>query len=211
MAKVTSIKPRGRSTDRFVVSLDGEAFAVVSVDLLMRLSLHVDDELDERKQAALAEAAGELGAYDRAMRLLSARGRSRAGLLRKLLERGEKPAHAERAVERLASQGFLNDEAFARAFVRSKARVHGRRRIELELARQGVEREVAAAALDEVMADSTLDTDQVLDRLVEQKLRQLARFDAATRRRRVFGICARRGFSAGETLAAIERHEREDG
>lgn len=209
MAKVTSIKPRGRSTDRFVVSLDDEAFAVVGVDLLMRLSLHVNDELDEQAQANLAEAAGELGAYDRAMRLLVARGRSRAGLQRKLVEKGETSEHAARAVEKLSTQGFLDDEAFARSFVRSKARKHGRRRIEMELARNGVERSVATAALDEVMADPTLDTHDVLDQLVIRKIRELARYDAVTRRRRIFGVCVRRGFSTGETLAAIARHEEE--
>lgn len=209
MAKVTSIKPRGRSTDRFVVSLDGKAYAVVGVDQLMRLSLHVDDELDEQAQVKLTEVAGELGAYDRAMRLLVARGRSRAGLQRKLIEKGETSAHATRAVEKLANQGLLDDLAFARSFARSKSRTQGRRRIEMELARQGVERSVAAEALDDVMGDPTLDTHDVLDRLVSRKVRELARFDAPTRRRRIFGVCVRRGFSTGETLAAIKRHEEE--
>lgn len=209
MAKVTSIKPRGRSTDRFVVSLDGKAFAVVGVDQLMRLSLHVNDELDEQAQARLAEVAGELGAYDRAMRLLVARGRSRAGLQRKLVEKGETAEHARLAVEKLTTRGFLDDAAFARSFVRAKARKHGRRRIEMELLRQGVERGIATAAVDEVMADPTLDTHEVLDGLVARKTRELARFDAVTRRRRIVGVCVRRGFSTGETLAAIARHQEE--
>lgn len=205
MARITSIKPRGRSRDRFVVSLDDKAFAILGPDELLRHALHVDDELDEAAQAAVLVSAARLGAYDRAVRMLASRGRSQAGLLRKLVEKGEARVYAAEAVERLAGQGLLDDASFARQLVRSKASSFGRARLALELSRQGVEREVAREALDEVLADPALDATDTLDRFVARKLKALERFDEVTRRRRLLGACARRGFSTSATLAALAR------
>lgn len=209
MARISSIKPRGRSRDRFVVSLDGKAFATLGPDELLRHALHVDDELDEEAQAAVLASAARLGAYDRAVRMLASRGRSKTGLQRKLVEKGESPVYAAEAVERLARQGLLDDASFARQFVRSKASAFGRARLALELSRQGVGREVAREALDEVLADPSIDAEETLDRLVARKLRSLERFDEQTRRRRLLGACARRGFSTSATLAALARQREE--
>lgn len=206
MPIVTAIKPRGRSRDRYVVHVDGEPFATVDSDLLVAFSVHVDEELDAARQAELLSRAELLGARDRAVRMLAAQGRSVTGLERRLVEKGEAREHAREVVRQLVELGLMSDAAFARSFVRSRAGRHGRRRIAMELAREGVDDAVAREALDEVLGDPTLEAHETLARLVERKMRELARYDAQTRDRRVLGFCQRRGFGLTETLDAMRRY-----
>lgn len=205
MDRVTAIRPKGRTKNRWVVELDDRAFATVGPDELTRFSIHSGETLDPATKVAIAEASLALSAYDRAVRMLAAGGRAKGDLKRRLVEKGEKGDHAAAAVERLAAQGLLDDGAYARQYVRSRAGAHGRQRLAFDLSRRGVSRELAKAAVDEVLADPSIDARASLDRLAEKRLRSLASLDEPTRRRRVTAFLARRGFGAGEIRDALAR------
>ncbi|MDO4749955.1 MAG: regulatory protein RecX, partial [Eubacteriales bacterium] len=81
-------------------------------------------------------------------------------LLEKLVEKGESREDAEAAVERLTELGFLNDRRYAGLVARHyAAKGCGRKRIESELFRRRVPRELWDEALEEVPpSDDVLDT-----------------------------------------------------
>ncbi|NTV09604.1 MAG: recombination regulator RecX [Zoogloea sp.] len=83
---------------------------------------------------------------ERALRLLATREHSRAELARKLAAHGT-PDEISEILDRMTELGFLSDERFAAAFVRSKAARFGTQRLRFELARKGVADELIAAAL----------------------------------------------------------------
>jgi regulatory protein len=91
-------------------------------------------------------------ARERALRLLALRGRSRAELRKKLVERGFTKSAIDRVLENLGELGYLDDEAFAVNRARHLAvnRLYGNRKIEEKLREKGVEREAAQAAIREV-------------------------------------------------------------
>lgn len=66
--------------------------------------------------------------------------RSQSEVRRKLGENGIKGEDAEFVISELITEGFLNEERFARAFARGKFRVNkwGRRKIEAALKQKGV-------------------------------------------------------------------------
>lgn len=204
MKTITAIRAKGRARDRYVIEFDGTSGPTLDSELVVKLSVHIGDTLDARAEQELIDAAGRLGAYDRAVRMLAAAGRGREDLRRRLVQKGERPEHAAAAVERLAAQGLIDDAAFARSYVRSKAAGHGKRRIAMDLARKGITKDAVAAALEEALPDAT-DTAESIERLVERKLRSLASYDAATRYRRLLGFLARRGFGADEIRRALSR------
>ena len=78
------------------------------------------------------QSAYEL-ARDAALKLLSSKRFTVAGLRARLLERGNEPAVADAVTARLSELGLLDDEAYATAFVRDgrKLRGHGRWRLAL--------------------------------------------------------------------------------
>jgi len=82
----------------------------------------------------------EEGAKAAATRLVLQRMRGRRELLKRLTDSGYLLEYAEAAVEMLARNGYIDDVAFARAFILDKMRLrgHGETRIRQELRALGV-------------------------------------------------------------------------
>ena len=100
---------------------------------------------------------GPADAYQLGIRLVGLRAHSEAELRRKLLRRGCPEEEVETALRRLRGQGYLDDEAFARALVARRSAERGPRVIAAELAAKGVDRHLAAAALGEVDRERQLE------------------------------------------------------
>ena len=202
---VTGIVESARRDGRFVVELDGEAGPTVSLEIIERLALRVGAVLDDRRRLALETEAAALRTYDRALNLLAFRARSARELRRKLVEKGEEPALADAAVERLQARGLLDDGDFARQFTRAKVLGAGasKRRVQQELFRKGVARETADAAISEVFEDEQVDEQAIVDEAARKKARALAKLDPATRRRRLYGFLARKGYDGEQIRSAM--------
>lgn len=134
--------------------------------------------------------------YDRALDMLEAQGRATAELRRLLIRKGEPEADVDAAIERLRANGLLDDADFARQLTRSKALGAGlsRRRIQQELSKRGVAREISGEAIDQVFDEEDVDEHASIERVARKKLRMLTKVDDATRKRRLYGFLARRGY-----------------
>ena len=200
---VTAVIPDARREGRLAVLVDGQPAAIVSLDDIERLNLHVGATIDP---AALSEADADCALYDRALRLLAARSRSAAEIRRRLRRDGAVADRIERVIGALVSRGFLDDAAHARAVTRSRVRGRGTsaRRIEQELRRQGVPADVATEAIGEVFADESIDEATVALTVARKRAALLADLPAPVQRRRLYGFLARRGYSPDIVRAAVE-------
>lgn len=203
---ISAILPSPRKPGRFELVVDGRAHAVLSVEAIERLGLGVGGVLDERSDAAVQREAGILHTFDRALDMLALRARSSAELKRQLQRKGEPPEFVAIAIERLLAAGFLDDAAFARQFARSKVLGAGlsKRRLQQELGRRGVARDVGDCAIEEVFDEEELDDAASIERVARKKFKTLAKLDPATQRRRLYAFLARRGFD-GDDIAGVVR------
>lgn len=138
--------------------------------------------------------------YDRALDMLEARARGVAELRRLLLKKGEPESDVDAAIARLQANGLLDDANFARQLTRSKAAGAGlsRRRIQQELAKRGVARDVSDDAIGEVFDEEGIDENASIERVARKKLRMLMKVDGPTRKRRLYGYLARRGYDSDD-------------
>lgn len=192
---VTGIVASARRPGRFDLLVDGKARATVSADLVARHELRIGLALDEERGAALAVGVAELATLDRAVGVLAAHGRSAKDLRRRLVQKGEAPERVDAAVAKLEEAGLVDDAAYARQVARSRVLGRGdsRRRVQQELARKGVARDLATEAVAEVFDEEAVDEDALVEAAARKKLRSLGAMDAATRRRRLWAFLARRG------------------
>jgi regulatory protein len=206
MLVITALQESGRRPGRYAVAVDGEALATVSVEAISALRLHVGRTLTAGELERLREEGEVVAAYDRALDLLAFRPRAAAELRRRLVQKGIVAARAEAAVGRLVEQGLVDDRAFALAVTRSKALGGGasRRRIGQELARRGVDRETADAAVEEVWRDEEVDQSETVERLARKRLGALRGLEAGAQRRRLYAFLARRGYDADEIRRALD-------
>jgi regulatory protein len=206
MGVVTGIVESHRKDGRYVVQVDGKAWATVSLDILDRLQLRVGSELTPAREGELQDAAAALQTYDRALNMLAFQARSARDLRRRLLQKGEAQAHVDLAIERLAANGLVDDAQYARQLARSKVLGQGasKRRLQQEMFKRGVAREVADEAIDEVLEDEGVDQGELVEQVARKKLRSLEKLDAPTRRRRLYAFLARRGYEGDDIRRAIK-------
>jgi regulatory protein len=128
------------------------------------------------------------------LRLLTARARTRAELAEALDGRGVPRAVAGQVLDRLTAVGLVDDRAFAERFVVARHQDRGLARRELcrQLRDKGVDDSVIADAVSGLDPEQEIQTGR---RLVERKLRSMARLEPAVRSRRLVGMLARKGYS----------------
>lgn len=160
-----------------------------------------DDTGDDGKAAApRRRARTPLTAYERAVGLLARREHSRRELQRKLAVKGVEPDEAQAAVERLAGQGWQDEQRFAGSLARTRAQAgYGPVRIRAELGTHQLPDGVIDAALDELQAQH--DWREAARSLLERRLGEVAPSDPA-RRRKAQSLLLRRGFDS-ETVFSV--------
>lgn len=146
------------------------------------------------------------------LRLLTARGRTRAELAGQLAKRGYPDETSNRVLDRLAAVGLVDDADFAEHWVQSRRTNAGKskRVLAAELHTKGVDNDVITAALAGIDAGAERAR---AEQLVRVRLRRESLGDDETRvSRRLVGMLARRGYSqtvACEVVVAELAAERE--
>src|SRR5271169_1993420 len=134
-------------------------------------------------------------AKNAAYRLLTYRLRSHAELRQKLDEKGFNATIIDAVIEALQRFGYVNDSQFAEQLASCRIRLHGwgKRRIEQELLKKGVERQVVIETLASIFEkDIEIDTAK---KVASRKLISLGSVDREIKYRRLAGFLERRGFS----------------
>lgn len=201
---ITGIVASPRAPGRFSVIVDGKPAHTLGLAAIERLGLTVGQSTVGREEI-IAREEGALHTYDRAVMMLAARGRAAKDLERQLVRKGEPVEFARLAVERLVAEGFVNDESYARSFVRSKSAGAGlaRFRLKQELGRQGVDRTVADEAIAEVFEEESVDEIATATALAAKRVRSLRDADPQSQRRRLYAFLARRGYPPSVISSAI--------
>jgi len=143
--------------------------------------------------------------YAAALRALGRRDHFRAELAEKLRRKGFEPDLIEAALDRCAGNNLLDDGRLAGRFaeVRSEANGWGPRRIEAELRRRGVARDVAEKA-------ARLGPDRLRSALATALRRAQIRapdgwWRVSERRARMVSSLIARGFEVGDAISAVDR------
>jgi SOS response regulatory protein OraA/RecX len=163
---------------------------------------------------------------------LAVRPRSVAETRARLMSLGYQASLVQTAIERLTTIGYLDDEAFARAWVesRDRARPRGEHALRLELTRKGIDRQTIDGILDERTEaaranppsssagnDSGAGVDSAgspdvaaAERLLERRRPALLReADPRKRRQKAFTLLARNGFDPDVCRSVAARFDEE--
>jgi regulatory protein len=149
-------------------------------------------------------------AYLKALDLLARRDHSRGELKRKLSRRGFAEEELEDTLERLTSQGLLDDARFAAAWVESSLRngrgIGGKLLVDLQL--KGVPPETARQAVAAAAVDHPAEA--VLADIVGKRFAAFSNETATPKeRQRVYGYLQRRGFSLSSIISYFRNQNTE--
>ena len=199
---ITALSPTKRDPDRVTIKVNRKAVATLGRQHADDLGLAVGMPWTPE----LADAVAEMAIYDKAMRdatrRLSRRAMSRGQVRDKLRGLGHDDTVTQRVLDRLEALDLLDDAAFGRMLIAEtrRARPAGPRLLRHKLRQKGLD----PALIDTLVDEAQQSADPIDDarELVSKTLPRLARVDPATRRRRLYGVLARRGFE-GETITRV--------
>jgi regulatory protein len=128
------------------------------------------------------------------LRLLTNRARTRTELATALAARDIPGEIADHVLDRLASVGLVDDQAFAASF--ASGRHHDRGLAAREISRQLRDKGVAQELVDEAVLEIDPECERATAaRLVERKLRSMSALAPEVQTRRLAGMLARKGYS----------------
>ena len=140
--------------DKIHISVDGEYSFTVDETYFLSMGIYNGKEVDSDELEEIRETVNVRRAYNYAVSLLARRDHSEKELMEKLSRKGYTDG-AEAAIEKLRNSGYVSDERFARLYVRElrSLKKYGKRRIEQELYRKGIARDIISEVLDETDFD----------------------------------------------------------
>ena len=140
-----------------------------------------------------------------AYRYLTIRNRSEKEIRDYLASKKASQEVIDRIVTSLIEKKFLNDEEFARLWIRQRARLKpkGKALLKIELRQKGISDEIITTVLSEIQEDIPDELEQA-KRLISRKMQQLAGKPRQETYAKVGAFLARRGFSWEVSKKAIE-------
>lgn len=150
MRVITKITRQKNNAERYNIFLDGEYAFPVDEAVLIKFELTKDKMLTNEEIGEINYEDEIRKAFNRALHFLSFRMRSEHEVKEKLKDDFGEAVILE-AIVKLKDYGFLNDEAFATAFMNTKknAAKQGPRAIAQDLKRKGINDQTREAVLDE--------------------------------------------------------------
>lgn len=137
------------------------------------------------------------------LKQLSHSPKTRHQLAQVLAKRNVSQEAAAAALDRIAELGYIDDAAFARAWVESRHRSRGLAQSVLrrELTQRGVDRDL----IDEVLIEAvSVESEHAAARaMVDKKLRSMSGVTDEAATRRLVGMLGRKGYSAGVAFAVV--------
>lgn len=206
MPTITEISPVPDHPERMRIRVDGKTVATLPAAMVTSLKLEVGRTWDAMLSAQVSEAKAYRKAYKQAMNRVERRVWAASKLEKKLLELEHAPAIVARVMKKLSELGVVDDENTGRALIREiqSRKPAGPRLLRVKLMQKGLDR----ALVDRLLAELSPSNDESVEgarELAKKKLRAMSRLDPMTRKRRLYGMLARRGFGPDVIAQALDK------
>jgi regulatory protein len=197
--KISGLKIQKRNSQRVNVYLDGE-FAF-GLSRILAAWLQIGQELDDQRIEELKLADSQETTYERAIRYIAFRPRSKEEIRQYLLKQDYDEAVITDTLMRLERSGLVNDKNFAQNWVenRSEFRPRSRKALAYELRHHGISQELVDEAIDQV------DDSELAYQAACKQSRKYSAMEWLEFRQKLLGFLARRGFSYQDSATAARR------
>lgn len=199
---ITAIEEKKKGMS--AVYIDGEFAMKLDTFTLAHEGIKIGTEIDDDTLHELVKASNLSRAKEKAMYLLEYRSRSRYELIEKITPLYGAEA-AEAVADRMVELGLVDDERFAHDFAEelfTKKRF-AQRRVEYELSRKGIDKEVIELVIEQL----TPDPEEQIRSLLETKYRN--KIGDVNSRRKTANALAALGYSYYDINSVLSEYEDE--
>lgn len=193
----------GAARGRYRVYIEEQPAFLLYGGELKRLGIREGEKISEESLREIREEILPERAKKRAMNLLQKREYTAAGL-REKLRNGEYPEDCiEEAVAYVEVYGYVDDLRYARDFITYNLDRKSRTRIEQDLIRKGVRKDIVRAVFEELEGEGTRQDEAAMIRNLLEKKKYDAETATGQEKQRMYAFLYRKGFHSDAINRAL--------
>ncbi len=150
MKTITSLSIQKKDKNKVSVYLDGSYFCSLSLETVMKYNLKADTIIDEKVLEKYQLDSEKNQAYDKALKLISTRYKTKKELEKYLAEKGYMPSTIYYVIKKLGEYNFIDDEKYVESFIAHKKSKDGVMKIKQQLLAKGVSEEIIDKAIAQI-------------------------------------------------------------
>lgn len=188
---------------RVKVFIDGEYYFFLYQKEVEQYKLEEEQIIDEKLYETILENIIYPRAKEKAISILGYSDRSESELRNKLDQAGYTGDIIKRVIEYVRLYGYVNDERYAEAFIRSKKQIKSKQAIITQLIQKGINKEI----IDNVMNNEyNADEDDELNAIKKAVLKKTSSIDNLdyTQKQRLMASLYRKGFDLSKIKKVLE-------
>lgn len=196
MKTITGLKAEGKDKKRYKVSLNGSYFCTLQAETIVKNNFKIGMMVDEKKLEQIQLENEKLTAFEKSLKLISTRYKTKRELQRYLEEKGYLPEVIRYCLNKLTEYGYIDDNRFAEAYVTHHAEKNGINKIRQELFAKGVREEIIDESLKGIGNQSAQ-----IRILVEKYMKN--KEDTRENKIKLYRYLTGKGFTSDEILNVI--------
>lgn len=198
---ITDIKKQAKDTERYSIYIDNKfVFGLSGVDVLY-YRLKIGNEISQEKYDEILDNVIYEKAKNTAVKFLGYRARSKKELRDKLIKDYDEDI-TNKVISMLEKYGYVNDEEYAKAYVRDCLNLKGwgQKRISLELTKRGIDKNIIEKSLPKENTEQL----ELIEKLLTKRLKGNTNIDFKEKKKH-FDYLARRGFLPSDILEVFDK------
>jgi len=194
--KITKIETQVKNKNRVSIFIEDKFAFGIYYQTLMKYDLSLGMMVDESLKNEIIIEDEYSKALNAALHYLSYRNRTEHEIRKKLSEKEYSVITINKVIEELIKLNYIDDEAFAKEYIKFKIKKMGKRKIQYKLESMGIEYSIIN---NELMHYSNDDEYMAASELASKKNDQYGKISYQKRYNRLSGFLNRRGFSYSVT------------
>lgn len=203
MPIVTKLTPQRNK--KFVnVYLDGKFEFGIDLDNLYKFGIKVEKNFSQEEIDEIIHAANFNKTLNKLLNFATLRPRSYKEINDWFFKKKTEKQIQEKLISKLEKLGLLDDEKFAKWWIRQRIefKPRSKRALKFELLKKGISSNV----IDSVLRNTEIDELELAKKLTETKLRSLERYDDEVRKKKLTNFLMGKGFSWNIVKEVLSGH-----
>lgn len=199
--KVTKIEQQKNNKDRWSIFLDGEFAFGINGEEVLAFKLYTGKDINPEELKKMIIEKDYSKAKDIALNFLSYRARSEKELRNKLISKEYDEEIIDRVVDFLKKYEYINDEKFAKSYIRDRIRLKpvGRKKLFYDLRQKGIK----SGIIDHVLDNMDLNEVNNAEKLIKKKISNRDELDLK-KKQKIYQFLLGKGFSYDTIRKAFE-------
>ena len=162
MGSITEISVQKKNKNRCNIYIDNIFAFGVSNELIYKENLKVGMIIDEEKLKKIAYEENLINCKETALKIIERSYKTKKEMTKRLLEKGYNLEEINETLKFLEEYNFINDESYAKAFIKDKTKTQGKQKIKYALKNKGVSEEIIEEELSNVDMEKEKENAKIL-------------------------------------------------